>query len=975
MPFEDDDTLKDLVRAARASQRTDATLRTSNITRLTKTFQRGVTNLFEFAVRSPLNPAASLSKRSRLKAFFAASLITIVLMLALTESGLSDGIEAELYDWKVQTLADPKSASDEIVILTLDEATLRDVQNNEGWAYPWPRFLYNKVLRYCEEAGAKAVIFDHIFADGGRNTNDPSSQGEISARYIAATDPAYFAGLNQLLGGRLVDSNGEVREVSLRQLYQAWDDLFAAEVLRHDNVVMAGVLSRDALPDDGAPQGDAMSFSADDAEAITSLFEAMPGKAWQDRVLPFPQLRSGQLQAFPFGLKFDADDPESRARQEERTQADLLAFTWAARNDPAYRGALPESFQLKGTASIGMVNVFPDDRDGVFRDYQLAVQHDGRAWPSMALVTWARLKNLSLDKVKIQADGSWQIGDLDIPVQSDGSLPIKWRGRRDAKDVFGSDSLSEAEFAKLFPRGDVPYTYQRIPLSLVMQDWDRIWRAKFTPQQLAEVSTRTRMEQAAEWEREHAGEPVVFQAPQPRAIEVPIKELLLGDPKKLLGGKIVFIAGTAEGLRDVRPTPLSETTNGVELHATALDMLLNADFLSKAPGWVSIAMLLIGAAIAALAVMFIGSYLASIGITVAITAATIVASMLAYDQMSVDLPMAGPALAPLTAFVASAMLKMFTLDAHTRHIRRFSERYMSSKLVDYVLENPHTMKLGGEKRQLTIFFSDIEGFTGISERLEPEQLTRLINEYLRAMSRVIMDEFDGIVDKFIGDAIMAYWGAPIASEDHAERSCRAALACQRELFSLQPRLKDIAPQLTKLDAQGMPEVEVLRARIGLNTGLVTAGNMGSEKRMNYTVMGDAVNQASRYEGANKTYGTSIMIGESTHEMVYQSFVTRPLDKLIVKGRSKPATVYELIAEGTLGELPDHMQILVEQYTLGYQSFMAREFAKALEHFKQSAEHEERSDHNPSLVYIERCEHFIEHPPEQSWDGVFIMKTK
>jgi len=277
-------------------------------------------------------------------------------------------------------------------------------------------------------------------------------------------------------------------------------------------------------------------------------------------------------------------------------------------------------------------------------------------------------------------------------------------------------------------------------------------------------------------------------------------------------------------------------------------------------------------------------------------------------------------------------------------------------MVEELLNNPD-IKLGGEKRTATVFFSDVAGFTTISESMSPEDLVSLLNEYLSVMTDIIMAE-QAYLDKYEGDLIMAVFGIPVDYGDHATRACRAALANQRELIRLQ---KDWG-------ARGLPK---LGMRIGLNTGEMIVGNIGSQTRLDYTVIGDSVNLASRLEGANKAFGTKIMIGAQTYAMSKNDVETRQLGRLRVKGKEKPVDVYELVAEK--GDLPPKRQEMIGLFQEGLDLYYKREWPKALERFQKASRVEEKDE--PAEYYIGECEACIASPPPEDWQGIVKLESK
>ncbi|MEE9117897.1 MAG: adenylate/guanylate cyclase domain-containing protein, partial [Calditrichia bacterium] len=265
---------------------------------------------------------------------------------------------------------------------------------------------------------------------------------------------------------------------------------------------------------------------------------------------------------------------------------------------------------------------------------------------------------------------------------------------------------------------------------------------------------------------------------------------------------------------------------------------------------------------------------------------------------------------------------------------------------------------GGERKVCTVFFSDVAGFTTISEQMTPEALVKLLNQYLTEMTNIIF-EYDGMLDKYEGDAIMAVFGAPIAHGNHAYKCCAAALEMQEKLVLLR----------NLWSKQGKPQLHV---RCGINTGPMIVGNMGSEARFDYTVMGDAVNLGARLEPANKEYGTLIMIGENTYKMAKDQIIVRQLDLLRVIGRKEPAKVYELVGLSEKG-ISEQKNQVIQFFDKGMENYLLQNWDMAVKYYKQALSIDPMD--GPSKRYIARCEQFLETPSGEGWDGVFTMKTK
>jgi class 3 adenylate cyclase len=285
-------------------------------------------------------------------------------------------------------------------------------------------------------------------------------------------------------------------------------------------------------------------------------------------------------------------------------------------------------------------------------------------------------------------------------------------------------------------------------------------------------------------------------------------------------------------------------------------------------------------------------------------------------------------------------------------------RYLAPHIIAQLEDNPHALRLGGDRRRVTIFFSDIVGYTTISEKLQesPEKLVEIVNAYFTLMVEII-ERHGGYVDKFIGDAVMAVWGAPLEEEKQEAKAVEAALACCEALIAFN---RDVVE-----GQYGLPH---LGARIGLNTGFAIVGNMGSPARLNYTVTGDTVNLASRLEGANKAYGTLVMVGPETADAVGEDFVLRQLDLLMVKGKKRPVRVYEVIGRrGAVG--PEAIQ-RVQEFNTALAAYNARRFAEAEHGFARHA-----ADDPVSALYLGRCRHYLVKPPPGDWDGSFELTEK
>jgi adenylate cyclase len=415
--------------------------------------------------------------------------------------------------------------------------------------------------------------------------------------------------------------------------------------------------------------------------------------------------------------------------------------------------------------------------------------------------------------------------------------------------------------------------------------------------------------------------------------------------------KHVFFGFTAPGLFDLRPAPVGGVFTGVEIQATVLDNLLSGDFLRDAPYWLAAACMAFFSLAAGVSVSLAGRALAATGVALVCLPLPALASVAAQAGGAV-LPLVPGEAGAAVAMSVSVLIAYATEGRQKRFIKSAFRQYLSPQVIEQLIRDPGKMRLGGEKRVLTIFFSDLQGFTTISEGLSPEALTALLNEYLSAMTDIIL-ESGGTVDKYEGDAIIAFWNAPVDQSDHAARCLAATLKCQERLAAMRP---DFAGRIGK----------ELLMRVGVNTGPAVVGNMGSKKRFDYTMLGDAVNLAARLEGVNKQFGTYTMISRDTLEASGGLFPARELARVAVVGRKEPVTVYEpMVVEEYARRKP-----VLDTFGQGLALFYEGQFADALAVFESIKDADP-----PAAHYLAKCRELMESPPEGEWSGVWVMTQK
>jgi adenylate cyclase len=322
------------------------------------------------------------------------------------------------------------------------------------------------------------------------------------------------------------------------------------------------------------------------------------------------------------------------------------------------------------------------------------------------------------------------------------------------------------------------------------------------------------------------------------------------------------------------------------------------------------------------------------------------------------LQVVAPMLAGGLALVASLRYQIGTVDRHARRVKGLFQRYVSPEVVDELLGRER-VELGGEKRVMTVLFSDIRGFTNMSEDLDSTAVVALLNEFFTPMTRLVLER-GGTLDKYMGDAMMAFFGAPLEQPDHARRACEAALAMRAELR----RLNEGWRQTWRI-GDGKAGIGI---GIGVNSGEMTVGNMGSDAVFDYTVIGDAVNLGSRVEGLNKVYGTEALVTDATVAAAGEGFLFRRLDRVRVKGKSEAVELYELMAAEPA---PPQLRATADAFAAGLERYLARDFAAAERTFAALAE----AGDGPAALYVERCRAYRATPPPAGWDGVETFTSK
>jgi adenylate cyclase len=570
-------------------------------------------------------------------------------------------------------------------------------------------------------------------------------------------------------------------------------------------------------------------------------------------------------------------------------------------------------------SALGLVNIRPDD-DGIYRAYSTAFIVDtsstgGQVLPTFAFAVLNRYFAFPAGTVARREGASFLYAGRRLPASDASSVLINYYG----------------------PSGSFP-------------------RIKF--QDVVDDSSFTTTEEKAT-----GGEINTFSDPDYGYLH-----------DGTFRGKIVLVGVTVPEYKDLFPVALGQGIRrgdnlmyGVEIHANFIENILRNSFLRRQPPITEILMVIGLTLIAFFSTSLIKelrtgrTFLIEIlagAFALAVIGLVWLTAMLLFSRAGIVLSVSPALLAVGFGYITSTTYHFVAERKQRLLIKSMFSTYVNPQLVEDLVNDPSKLVLGGRREELTVLFSDIEGFTTISQDMEPERLVALLNEYLSVMSEIVFRN-RGTLDKYEGDAIMAFWGAPIPQADHALLACRTALEMRDALVPLNERWQ----------REGKPRLNI---RIGINTGPMVVGNMGATGKFAYTVIGDSVNLASRLEGANKEYRTSIMVSDRTYDLVSDMLRGRKLDRIAVKGRSVPVTIHEIL-QARSAPLAPAIEKAYAKYEEGLRLYFRRDFDAALRAFSDALEL--HPEDGPAHIFCARAKALAAAPPPTDWDGVFVLKSK
>lgn len=953
------------------------------------------------------------------------SIVLSAIMLILFWFKLLDGPERRLFDWRLKTRGQ-LPYSENITIAVIDNES---VMPDQLGRWPWPRAYQAYLVEALNEYGAKVIGFDIFFPEPDDNVPLSGIRQFLLAGFESLGLDALGKSRNFMknleifykkwLGAEYLapsneENNNKKEEDEIEKKLNP-DKMFAAALSQYDNIILGYYFTLSLGIDElmrnlessfrslkehfkkenlSVPEGIkldyknfvfflkkmgrfekeniAYSYRLQATEDFLKEFEKSKSYSLslqnyspdiQKSVKSFYSFVEANLDQLKKELTLQLESPneeikniikgnisgmESSAIPYESPSGAVNSFIRA----PELTPNIP--LFTSSTNHFGHVSVKPDP-DGVIRYNMAGISIGNYIFPSLSLKAAALYKRQPM-KIILQPSGippKLYLGDAEIPLDEKGRILINYHGgkRYSEYNIFYiirpwviQEPMEESiptYFAELLKKSPEEYfteKYSRAPREGEIEEM--IYNETIDDIPIAS--------HIIQWESEKL-----------------FKEIYGKTPQEAFQDKIVLIGATATGVYDMRVTPFSEDYPGVEIHAQVVDSILKNKFLFR-PSFATlygIALIVSLALILGIVIPLISALRGAVLLILLFGGLACFDFFFFFNLKGWWMPFVYPALQMGAVYFAVTIYRYATEEREKRFIKDTFGRYLAPSVVEVLTKNPEMVKLGGQKLEMTAFFSDIRGFSTISETLgDPQLLVELLNDYLSAMAHVI-EKYEGTIDKYEGDAIIAFWGAPVHFPDHAVKACFACLDQQIKLAELRAKWKN--------EGRWPSIVYNARVRMGLNTGEMVVGNMGSAGRMNYTIMGDAVNLASRLEGANKPYGTYIMISEFTYKQARDFIEVRELDSLRVVGKSKPVKVYELLARK--GELSAQKLRVVEIFHEGLDAYKQQKWDIAIARFTEAL-NIDPSD-GPSKTYIARCEEFKLSPPPADWDGVYTLESK
>ncbi len=894
---------------------------------------------------------------------FIIPVVLVALVLLLNLYGPFRAADNRLYD-QLLSFRPEVEQDDRFVILEIDDASIAEVGS-----WPWSRDVLADAMWNLKELGADRVVFDIEYIDV---SPDGVDRDMLENEIPASIDEAFAT-----VGGSAVDLIESVAAGRLtpEEALEFSDDFL--DLTERQRESLLDTVRQVAIDYD--------EYMGRAAEVFGSAFFTVT-------MLPTPaQIAPTDDESLEFAR-------DTFAVSQVDSPHPLESFeTIQPVIDPIASRA----------AGAGFTNVVVDP-DGVRRRINILAEHDGAVFPQLSMAPLLDLlgnPEVDLQDSRLVLEGARmpdesEPRDVEIPLSHDGRLMVNWPHSRfhdsfrqtSYRHIHDYESAMERMYSNLAQMdqagflqayaGTPPTEYfetaEAIHREIMLEgrstddfeEWKQA-RSSFIEgtRELLEGDTQAFLTEQLESARDQSDDE--SERDELSAILDDVEEIFAAtrdllerhddqrsELQEAFEGAFVIAGQTGVGTVDIGVTPFDSLYFNVGTHAAVSNTILQENFLVQLPRWISLA----AAVFLGLAVGFGTAKLdarKSVYFGLVSVVAIAAAGVGLFVFTGYYIPLISPLLAVALTFVGSSAHAAIRNSQERAFLRNAFSRYLSTDVISQILEDPSKLALGGEKKHMTAMFTDIQGFSTISEQLDPADLVKLLNEYLTEMSNIVLD-VRGTIDKYEGDAIIAFFNAPLDDENHAANACEAAV-----------KMKRIETDLNERFLQQRLTPNPIATRIGINSGEMVVGNMGTERQMDYTIMGHAVNLAARLEGVNKQYGSAILVSEETRRLAGDRFLFRPLDRVRVVGVNEPVQLYELLDErdAASSELIERL----DAFEQALEQFRAHQFSRAGQLFSQIVE--DAPNDIPAKRYAERCEKYVQNPPPADWDGVYKLSEK
>ena len=883
--------------------------------------------------------------------------------------GVFGGLERQVYDFFLRFRAD-RNRLNEVVFLNVDDPAIA-----YNGVFPWPRSIMADSLLRLKEYGARAAIFDIEYIDKGPpgvdviylNSGLPADfERSFSEINSAAGD--IFSAIRQ---GRLSRNNvDEIARGFHRLINEEKDNLFsrAQSVARDNDLYLfqaSALFGRSWITlnlREDATDGEQAERRPMAQELFSYPITAAPhtnAGHFTDVLPPLPGLMYTAEGAGYTNVEVDNDGIRRRIRLAQNVQdywylqlafSPLINYLGEPEIELNNRRLLMKGAKLPG-GTIKDISI-PLDGDAMMlldwpkKDYAGSYEH-------LSFINFSLLEDIeaelekyvrALGEAQINFFGQYDHSLLDLPFIIE-EINLLFDGVRELKTA-ALETCSDSLFADYLSYRNKAHNHIRAILNMRIN-------AKVNALIPAMTRAAPRNAEAILSEAEYIG--TIYEYLR---ISMDNYEEVSSVIENAVKNKFCIMGRSDTGSTDIGSNPFHAKYINVGTHGVVLDMILSQVFITliRAP-WLILFTVALVSAFFIVSIKFSPVPRAALGL--AATVLIIAASILVFRYSGIFFDPLLTVFAMITAIILREIISYADSEREKQFIRKAFSTYVSDEVVKEIISDPAKLQLGGTKRHMSAIFTDVQNFSTISEQLEPENLVSLLNRYLTLMSDAVLEE-KGTIDKYEGDAIIAFFGAPIPAADHAIRACSSAIAIKRIEI-------DLNEKILKEKASPLP----LFTRIGINTGSMVAGNMGTSKKMDYTIMGNAVNLASRLEGVNKQYGTWIIASDDTIRETEGRFLTRKLDMVRVVGISEPVRLHEVIE--TMENAAADKKKMVEIFHQALNLFEERKWKEAAAGFTEALSIE--NGDAPSTKYLERCNAYMINPPDADWDSVYNIMEK